>query len=90
MAHTLVVIRHAKSDWDVDAADRARPLAEQRYRIHFHVWTATGFIAFLMSYREMQPVFDLLHMEQNEDECLVLLQKKMSPPAPHRRQNLPG
>ena len=27
MAHTLVVIRHAKSDWDVDAADRDRPLA---------------------------------------------------------------
>ena len=71
-------------------ADRAGQLAEQRYRIHFHVWTATGFIAFLMSYREMQPVFDLLHMEQNEEECLVLLQKKMSPPAPHRRQNLPG
>ena len=32
MAHTLVVIRHAKSDWDVDAADRDRPLAKRGRR----------------------------------------------------------
>ena len=57
-------------------AGRARQLEEQRYRIHFHAWTVTGFIAFLMSYREMQPTFDLLHLERNEDECIVLLQKK--------------
>lgn len=62
-------------------ADRARQLEEQRYRIHFHAWTATGFIAFLMSYREMQPVFDLLHMERNEEECIVLLQKTLPPTA---------
>ena len=29
MAVTLVVIRHAKSDWDVAAADRDRPLARR-------------------------------------------------------------
>jgi hypothetical protein len=38
-------------------------------------------MAFLMSYREMQPVFDLLHMERNEEECIVLLQKKIPSPA---------
>jgi phosphohistidine phosphatase len=32
MTHTLVVIRHAKSDWDVDAADRDRPLAKRGRR----------------------------------------------------------
>lgn len=32
MAHMLVVIRHAKSDWDVDAADRDRPLAKRGRR----------------------------------------------------------
>ena len=32
MAHTLVVIRHAKSDWDIDAADRDRPLAKRGRR----------------------------------------------------------
>jgi phosphohistidine phosphatase len=32
MAHTLIVIRHAKSDWDADAADRDRPLAKRGRR----------------------------------------------------------
>ena len=32
MTHTLVVIRHAKSDWDVDAPDKERPLAKRGRR----------------------------------------------------------
>lgn len=32
MSHTLVVIRHAKSDWDVPASDRDRPLASRGQR----------------------------------------------------------
>lgn len=32
MEHTLVVVRHAKSDWSVRAADRERPLAPRGRR----------------------------------------------------------
>jgi SAM-dependent methyltransferase len=55
--------------------DRARQLREQKYRIHFHVWTPTNFIAFLMSYRALDPKFEIIHMEQNKDECIALMQK---------------
>jgi SAM-dependent methyltransferase len=55
--------------------DRARQLQGQNYRIHFHVWTSTHFIAFLMSYRDLGHTFDIIHMEQNGDECIVLIQK---------------
>jgi len=54
---------------------RALQLQAQNYRIHFHVWTPTNFIAFLMSYRALDPKFDMIHIEQNKDECIVLLQK---------------
>ena len=55
--------------------DRARQLQSQKYRIHFHAWTPTNFIAFLVSYRELCPKFDIIHIEQNENECIVLMQK---------------
>ena len=32
MAHTLVIVRHAKSDWDVPVGDRERPLARRGRR----------------------------------------------------------
>lgn len=32
MAHTLIVIRHAKSDWDVPVGDRERPLKRRGRR----------------------------------------------------------
>ncbi|MEI2776089.1 MAG: histidine phosphatase family protein [Tetrasphaera sp.] len=32
MAHTLIVIRHAKSDWDVPVSDHQRPLAKRGRR----------------------------------------------------------
>jgi SAM-dependent methyltransferase len=55
--------------------DRARQLQGQNYRIHFHVWTPTNFVDFLMSYRALGHGFDIIHMEQNKDECIVLMQK---------------
>ena len=55
--------------------DRAKQLQEQKYRIHFHVWTPTGFIEFLISYRELYFKFDIIHVEQNENECIILIQK---------------
>lgn len=55
--------------------DRARQLQKQQYRIHFHVWTPTTFLTFLMSCQAREPKFEIIHMEQNEDEFIILLKK---------------
>ena len=55
--------------------DRARQLREQQYRIHFHVWTPTTFLTFLMACQTRDPKFAIIHMEQNDDEFIVLMQK---------------
>ncbi len=54
---------------------RAKQLQEQKYRIHFHVWTPTSFIEFLILCRELIYQFDIIHVEQNKDECIVLIRK---------------
>lgn len=54
---------------------RAEQLQKQQYRIHFHVWTPTSFLAFLISYQDYGPDFEIMHIEQNKDEFIVLLRK---------------
>jgi len=56
--------------------ERARQLEEDRYSIHFHVWTPTEFVELLLyCRRELMPELSLLALEPNSHEFIAVLRK---------------
>jgi hypothetical protein len=56
-------------------AEHAAALAERRFSIHFHVWTPSAFLAFLLYARSSGLPVEIELMLQNSDEFIVVLRK---------------
>lgn len=59
-----------------DPHDNARKNMEFNYSIHFHVWDANNWFAFLVAAREyLDGRFDILHIECNGPEIVTVLSR---------------
>jgi hypothetical protein len=60
-----------------DALDSARKNMDANYSIHFHVWDASHWLAFLVHARQyLDGRFDILHFECNSTEVISILSRR--------------
>jgi len=85
MTHFEEWARYVERAPDEQVAPRAQALADQKYSIHFHVWTPAEFAEMLQSaQRDPGLGFEIAEMQTNGDECIFILRRPSPPQINHR------